>query len=154
LAARCGFFYQGATMSILNLSAFSTPVAYTMSDGYYGYYDAGLGQNESVYVTDPGVDDVRLGSSSDTLDARWYSTSVIIYGNGGNDTIIGTEFADQLYGGDGNDTIASYGGEDTITGGAGSDTFKITRLFGANSDDYSYVSPSPLPILPRATSWI
>ncbi|MGQ3241668.1 hypothetical protein [Shinella sp.] len=127
-------------MSILNLSAFSTPVTYTMADGYYVYYDAGLGQYESVSVTDPDVDDVRLGSSNDTLDARSYSIGVIIYGNGGDDTIIGTGFADQLFGGDGNDTITSYGGEDSLTGGAGSDTFKITRLFGANSYDYSQVS--------------
>lgn len=140
MRAAIRYFVIGGSMSILNLSAFSTPITYTMVNGYYEYVDGGTGEVQGVTVSDPDVDDVRLGSGADALDARSYSIAVIIYGNGGNDTIIGTEFADQLYGGDGDDTITSYGGADTLTGGTGSDTFKITRLFGADSSNYSQVS--------------
>jgi serralysin len=52
------------------------------------------------------------------------SASGLLYvdGGSGNDTITGTDFADDLRGNAGNDTLNGRDGNDTLTGGAGNDT--------------------------------
>lgn len=51
-------------------------------------------------------------------------------GGNGNDTIIGSQFADTLRGGNGNDTLIGNGGNDVLTGGKGVDTFIFGSGFG------------------------
>lgn len=59
-----------------------------------------------------------------------------INGNGGNDTIVGSnwggaDYLDDLHGGAGADTIHSHGGADELYGDAGNDT-----MLGGSGDDY------------------
>jgi Ca2+-binding RTX toxin-like protein len=61
------------------------------------------------------------------------SRLVSIISNGGNDTIIGSRFADYLSGGDGNDSIDGGGGNDVILGGIGND-----MLIGNTGNDKIY----------------
>ncbi len=49
-------------------------------------------------------------------------------GNGGDNVIWGTSFADNLNGGAGNDWLIGGAGADTLTGGLGADTFMLTSL--------------------------
>jgi hypothetical protein len=66
-------------------------------------------------------------NSSNTLTAVEAS---FIYGNGGNDTINGSNFNDIAQGGAGNDTVYGNGGNDVIIGDGGTDT-----LYGGDGDD-------------------
>jgi Ca2+-binding RTX toxin-like protein len=56
-------------------------------------------------------------------------------GGSGNDTITGSQFADNLRGGAGNDTLNGGDGNDTLTGGAGADVIN-----GGEGDDIIVVS--------------
>ncbi|MFT3956987.1 MAG: M10 family metallopeptidase [Piscinibacter sp.] len=58
-------------------------------------------------------------------------------GGNGNDTIIGSSYANNLYGGQGNDSIVGGGGADTLNGSTGNDTMQG----GAGSDTF-YVNSS------------
>lgn len=55
--------------------------------------------------------------------------ALMVDGGNGDDTLIGTKFADVLRGGAGDDTITGGDGNDTLTGGAGNDTFRFTARF-------------------------
>jgi Ca2+-binding RTX toxin-like protein len=48
----------------------------------------------------------------------------------GNDSIIGSMFADDLRGGDGKDHLAGGAGNDLLSGGAGNDTFMFAAGLG------------------------
>jgi Ca2+-binding RTX toxin-like protein len=54
----------------------------------------------------------------------------IVDAGAGNDTLIGSNFADTLRGGAGNDTLNGGQGADTLTGGAGNDTFVYATGYG------------------------
>lgn len=56
-----------------------------------------------------------------------------IYGEAGNDVIIGGDGNDTIYGGDGDDLITALGGNDIVYGDAGVDT-----ISGSGSDDTLY----------------
>ncbi|MGE4044330.1 MAG: hypothetical protein AB7F35_05720 [Acetobacteraceae bacterium] len=56
---------------------------------------------------------------NDTIDASKAGQSVMIYGGGGNDTILGSAAGDWIAGGSGNDTISSNGGDDVVSGDDG-----------------------------------
>lgn len=56
-----------------------------------------------------------------------------IYGDGGNDRIIGSTGTNQFFGGSGGDRITGSLGPDYIRGGSGADT-----LFGDEGDDFLY----------------
>jgi hypothetical protein len=56
--------------------------------------------------------------------------NIFVYGHGGNDTVVGSEYADQIFGGEGNDllygrlgndVLQGQGGDDRLVGGAGND---------------------------------
>jgi Ca2+-binding RTX toxin-like protein len=51
-------------------------------------------------------------------------------GGSGNDTLVGSAFADDLRGGNGNDRLTGGGGNDKLTGGSGQDTFTFGAGFG------------------------
>jgi len=68
--------------------------------------------------------DIRGGRNDDLIifsGNQNSSRSRIMYGNEGNDTLVGTDMADTLYGGDGNDNISAGDGVDVIYGGDGDD---------------------------------
>ena len=61
-------------------------------------------------------------------------SGILFVGGGpGNDTFIGSSFADDFRGGIGDDTLDGRGGVDTLIGGAGNDTF-VFRAGQANGD--------------------
>jgi Ca2+-binding RTX toxin-like protein len=78
--------------------------------------DGEAGQKDNV---EPSIPEVRGGEDNDTLIAG--VPSVILDGEGGNDTIYGGPGGDTLIGGEGNDTIYTKGpagdGPDQIFGG-------------------------------------
>lgn len=55
---------------------------------------------------------------------------VFVFAGGGDDYVVGSQFADILYGGDGNDTLDGVDGADRILGEAGADT-----LLGNSGND-------------------
>ena len=54
-----------------------------------------------------------------------------IFGNEGNDTLIGGGGEDKLYGGDGSDSLSGDDDDDSLYGGSGSD-----KVYGGAGDDY------------------
>lgn len=62
----------------------------------------------------------------------------IVDAGAGNDTIIGSGFADTLRGGAGNDRLQGGAGNDMLTGGAGNDTFVYATGYGHDTvTDYA-----------------
>ena len=73
---------------------------------------------------------LSLGTGNDVYSGRANSFVDQVFGEGGNDTLIGGHNADDLRGGGGRDTIRGRGGDDTIRGETGNDT-----LFGGSGND-------------------
>ncbi|NQV25154.1 MAG: hypothetical protein HQ518_12390, partial [Rhodopirellula sp.] len=72
-----------------------------------------------------GVEEFILtgGELSSLIDASMYTLgNVTINGEGGDDTLIGSNGDDFINGGAGNDTLSGNGGNDSMLGGAGSDS--------------------------------
>lgn len=87
---------------------------------------------------DWSVERVFGGEGNDRISFRGASVPVVIYGNGGNDTLIGGESADRLVGGNGDDDIRGYGGDDFLIGSSGKDVFNG----GDGVDTVSYYNSS------------
>ncbi len=65
--------------------------------------------------------DLSSQGNSNRLDGSGSAVRVILNGNGGADTLIGSPFNDSLFGGDGDDVLQGNAGVDLIDGGLGSD---------------------------------
>jgi Ca2+-binding RTX toxin-like protein len=85
-------------------------------------------ENDKITVsgTDPvGQDTVYGGQGNDTIDyanvLNSANDSQLVYGNLGQDTILGGVGADTVYGGQENDTIRGGGGQDRLFGNLGED---------------------------------
>lgn len=61
------------------------------------------------------------GNGHNKLDVSAFTGRAILSGRGGNDTLIGTNQADELSGGDSLDVLTGRGGDDSLYGGAGVD---------------------------------
>lgn len=77
--------------------------------------------------------------SADTLNGTGSGDNNRIFGNGGNDSIIGGNLGDQIFGGEGNDTvqggnlsdaIGGDNGNDSLMGGSGAD-----QIYGGEGQD-------------------
>ncbi len=66
-------------------------------------------------------DYINLGGSATTADVHIGDSIDAGGGQGGNDTIIGTDGANYISGNEGNDTLSGYGGIDHLSGGNGND---------------------------------
>ena len=77
-------------------------------------------------------EEVKLtgGVGANRLDAGGFSGRAVLWGSGGEDTLIGGGDRDQLNGGPGDDSIVGNGGNDTLYGGSGDDTL----VGGAGND--------------------
>ena len=67
---------------------------------------------------------IHGNAGNDTIDASGVGQNLLnlaLYGDSGNDKIIGSPFADVIHGGDGDDTLIGGGGADAIYGEAGND---------------------------------
>ncbi|WP_255440576.1 calcium-binding protein [Paracoccus sp. MC1854] len=71
----------------------------------------------------PDVRSTVLGTAKGDL-LRAGRGGSLVYGYGGNDTILGSDLEDFLQGGMGNDSIVGQDGEDTVWGGAGNDSIR------------------------------
>ena len=78
-----------------------------------------------------------MGAGNDTGYA--IATGSAIYGEGGNDTLIGGVGPDSLYGGDGDDVLTGGGGNDVLDGGTGNNIARYTGL--ASSYQITPLSP-------------
>jgi Ca2+-binding RTX toxin-like protein len=88
-----------------------------------------------IYVFAGAGNDTIVGSanSSRTIGGRANSPWQSLWGEDGNDNIIGGSGEDYLYGGTGDDIIAGLAGDDTLDGGEGNDT-----LDGGDGNDSIY----------------
>ena len=110
------------------------------------YTDAG-GTDETVasLPTIEGLGDTIYGAritgtgSGNIIDRSSETTSQLIRGLGGNDTLTGGSADDRLEGGAGMDTLNGGAGVDTLNGGAGVDTLNggagVDTLIGDAGDD-------------------
>jgi Ca2+-binding RTX toxin-like protein len=78
------------------------------------------------------IEEVRLGSGDDTIDASATSGGVEVDAGEGDDLITGGSGGDSLAGGSGADTIAGGDGDDLLSGGAGDDLFAFADGNGGN----------------------
>lgn len=113
-----GGFAQSGVGGIDTADYSAYAVAVTVSaDGTAG--DGASGESDNVMSN---VDCILGGSGPDTLTASASGFIEYLAGNGGDDTLIGSNNADTLDGGAGNDILIGRGGTDTLQGGAGTDT--------------------------------
>ena len=94
-----------------------------------------------------GIENIKLGHQTDWVDgnsldnvidasAAHYPNALgvhYLYGGAGNDTMIGSNFADNFYGGVGNDSISGGRGDDSLYGSQGTD-----NLNGGYGNDWLY----------------
>ena len=71
-----------------------------------------------------------LTTSQGSGHSPYLDVSVMAWGGGGDDTLMGSPRHDVIDGGDGNDLILGHLGDDWLSGGTGNDT-----LFGGDGDD-------------------
>jgi hypothetical protein len=77
------------------------------------------------YLADWGVDEAHGGAGEDLLDFGNNTNTTYLFGDSGNDTLIGGCYTDHMKGGDDHDQLFGMGGNDRLEGGEGSD-----NLFG------------------------
>ncbi len=82
------------------------------------------------------------GPGNNIIDASAFLGAVILFGFGGNDTLIGGPLGDALLGGAGNDILIGNGGDDTLEGGAGDDT-----MDGGTGNDRYLQTPGSTDVL-------
>jgi len=86
-----------------------------------------------------GDDTISLNEANGALPAAQ------LFGEKGNDTLIGGSGNDQLFGGTGNDTLLGKGGNDLLFGGSGNDTLTggdgDDQMFGQSGDDRMIWNP-------------
>lgn len=113
--------------------------------------NAGSGLNFAPIFGMGGNDQIILGyysgvayggDGNDTIDAKAAGYGNPIYGEAGNDFIIGGGGYETIDGGDGDDNIQGNYGFDTITGGSGNDTIDggsfSDTIRGGTGDDLIY----------------
>ena len=69
-------------------------------------------------------------SAGPTRGAYRDSSGMLVFGDGGANTLNGSAQDDHLYGGAGADTLNGQAGNDYLEGGAGADTYQFTGSFG------------------------
>lgn len=98
--------------------------------------NAGIG-NDMIFVQQAKNATIHGDDGNDviTVVGGLSGGSRVIYGDGGDDTITGSNGVDYIYGGTGNDTISGFQGADYLYGDAGNDTFYATLSYHAVSYD-------------------
>jgi Ca2+-binding RTX toxin-like protein len=116
------FLYFDSTDTILGGAGLDWAVA-TLST-------AGVNLN----LNTSGFENSWGSTSNDTLSGAGATTTVVIIGDVGDDSITGGNAADFLYGFAGNDTLTGGAGGDVLLGGAGNDVFAYASLTGSGFD--------------------
>jgi Ca2+-binding RTX toxin-like protein len=103
------------------------------------------------------------GLGNDILISHNGTTSVVMYGDGGDDMLIGG-MNDQLYGGNGNDTLLAFEGNAYLSGGAGSDLLvnsylalqsssqSVVMIGGSGNDTFSLMGTGSIIPEPEGTN--
>ena len=102
-------------------------------DGGEGRDRANARRSEQGVTIDLAVGSIELAYGSDFDDfitAEGLPERAYIYGYGGNDTLIGSDFNDLILGYDGDDDLSGRGGNDNLIGYAGADALR-----GESGDD-------------------
>ncbi len=84
-----------------------------------------------------GLERINGFSGGDQIDASTVVQGLLMFGDDGNDTLIGGLGNDVLIGGDGNDMLTGNDGNDIMLGAAGNDTFD-----GGAGNDVFYIGES------------
>ncbi|MEZ5874704.1 MAG: M10 family metallopeptidase C-terminal domain-containing protein [Hyphomicrobiales bacterium] len=71
---------------------------------------------------------IHLGDGDDIFDGSQGDTSGTIWGDAGDDVLIGSNGSDILYGDSGRDTLTGRAGKDTMSGGEDSDRFVFNSI--------------------------
>jgi Ca2+-binding RTX toxin-like protein len=112
---------------IVNLSATTVAV-----DVGYGLDSIAAGQGRDTFGALDAFSFARLFLLTDARDfISGGSQGIIVNGNGGDDTLIGSSARDLLFGDDGNDAVNGLGGNDDLFGGIGNDS-----ISGGAGNDY------------------
>ncbi|MBO3759450.1 calcium-binding protein [Ciceribacter sp. L1K22] len=168
IAGAYGLYYNGAASGDGGTITNSGIIAASGNDDYYAaIYNSGEEKlttvntgvlQGSIYAYigseyEEAVDDltnsgriagaVKFGGGDDRYDGRLGTISGAIYGEAGNDTLLGGTGNETLDGGDGNDTLDGGAGADTLVGGAGDDSLDggtgADAMAGGAGDDTYYV---------------
>ena len=102
--------------------------AVTLADGADTYRGVGSGVASGVVFGEGGNDTLVGGDLADNLDGGADNDTLV--GRGGDDTLIGGAGADLIFAGAGSDTVTAGTENDTVRGGAGDDT-----VFGGSGND-------------------
>src|SRR6185295_13889684 len=81
-----------------------------------------------------GIEYVVSGFGNDIFTATTATTTIEVYGSGGNDQITGGSGNDNLWGGVGDDTLVGNSGDDLLVGDLGADS-----LSGGAGNDRLYI---------------
>jgi Ca2+-binding RTX toxin-like protein len=128
----------------------ATGTGITFTDGENGDLPTVTGGTiDSLTIDGPGKYDISISGLDmsaaalfDTL-AHFKSAKLLSLVLGGDSTISGSGFADNLIGGDGNDTISGNAGRDRLSGGNGNDTLNGGKdgdllIGGAGNDTFVF----------------
>lgn len=107
----------GGSAEVFTTTANGTRVRFDRLDPAPFFLDIGTTENLAVFANG-GADQF---SATGNLAAL---ISIVVYGGGGADTLLGSNGVDVLIGDAGNDFIDGQQGDDTVFGGAGADTFQ------------------------------
>lgn len=77
--------------------------------------------------------DVLLSHNNDIYDGTEGFIAGVVFGNGGDDLLLGGDFNDTLVGGSGDDTLKGGLGDNMLSGGEGADTFVINPTAGIDT---------------------
>lgn len=91
----------------------------------------GTPQDDVISVSDNEYNRTVEINGATFFAHRQPGEGVTIQAGAGDDTVVGTEFADRISGGEGNNTITGLGGDDQLFGGRGNDT-----VFGGPGNDH------------------
>jgi Ca2+-binding RTX toxin-like protein len=79
------------------------------------------------------IEEIRLGSGNDTVDASATTVGVTVDAGAGADSILGGSGDDTITGGEGNDTLRGGEGDDVLTTGDGADTIILETAGGQDT---------------------
>ncbi|MEL6476244.1 MAG: Hint domain-containing protein [Pseudomonadota bacterium] len=127
----------GTDSDTLDLSGLGSGVTVTYTGDEQGTFTNGTDTGTFF-----GIENVILTEQDDLLDATSSTQAASFDGQGGDDTLTGTDdnfLTDTLSGGGGNDTLIGQGGDDILYGGADDDSvdggdFNDTLYGGAGND--------------------
>lgn len=100
-------------------------------------YDVLYAVNDFGWTIDlgaTGIEWFQAGFGNDVIIAANQSVAVTVFAGGGDDSVTGSAFADQLWASAGNDTLIGGSGDDMLFGDTGAD-----NLSGGDGNDRLYV---------------